>query len=530
MSALAASRLSGMTASRRRGHLKRAVNVGLGSLLFGLISGVAAAGGHASALLALLAIFPAVAVWLRPQLGPFLLLLTGLLVEQFPLGLRNGWTAVGVPITQSIPMFQGLGSFHLEPTDLLPVVIFLVYMIRSSHAGHRWWPRTQLSLGVLVVIGFVLFAEVNGLANHGDMRESLFECRPFIYFGAAYVLTALMIRTRSAVQAMLWAIVAAELIKSLQGTDVWWTTRNWHPRPESVLGHEEAMFFSLFFLLVAALWLFDIRGRLRTVATLAFPVVLFTDMVNDRRAAWLILGAGLIVLVAIGYQVVPRRRAKLRRILLVAAFVTAIYLPAYWNHTDGTLGKPADAVRSAFSPSARDALSNEYRNDEDANLKFNIEQDGVLGAGFGRLIDYALPMPGLVTAADAGITYVPHNTNLYLLMRMGLLGASAFWAMLGAAIIAGCRLARCPDRLFGVVGTIVAAMTVGWALEGATDLGFTFPRIAMVMGCLFGLLEASRHIHLASRSTCRARLAAASAHSRLGRGRLGRTPLAGVVD
>lgn len=442
------------------------------------------------------------------QLAPILLLLTGLLIEQFDVGLTNGGVTVGVPLTQSIPMFKGLGSLHMEPADLLPIIMFAIYWLRTKGTGARWVPRTQLSMAVVTVVGFVVFAELNGLAHHGDMRESMFECRPFIYFGAAYLLTAVMIRTRTAVLAVLWAIVVAEIIKSVQAIDVWLTTRNWAPRPQSVVGHEEAMFFSLFFILLAVLWMFNIRGRLRTVATRAMPLVVMADLANDRRAAWLVLGSGLVVIVALGFRLLPHRRRKLRRVLMVTAALFSIYLPAYWNHTDGTLGKPADAVRSAFSPSARDALSNEYRLDEDANLKFNIKQDGVLGAGFGRLIDYALPMPGLVTASDAGITYVPHNSVLYIPMRLGLLGSTAFWAMLGAAIIAGLRLARCPDRLFAGIGAVVAAITVGWALEGGTDMGFTFPRIAIVMGCLLGLLEASRHIHVIGRRARLARLGA----------------------
>jgi hypothetical protein len=218
-------------------------------------------------------------------------------------------------------------------------------------------------------------------------------------------------------------------------------------------------------------------------------------MINDRRVAWLMLGAALCVIAAIGYRVLPDRRRLLLRCILATVFVSAIYLPAYWNHTDGTLGKPADAVRSQFSPSARDALSDEYRIDENANLKINIEQAGLQGAGFGRQIDYVLPMPGLVTAVDSAILYVPHNNVLYVLMRMGLLGGLAFWAMLGAAIIAGCRLARCPDKLLAAVGTIVAAMVVAWSLEGASDLGFTFSRVTIVVGCFLGLLEAARHIN-----------------------------------
>jgi hypothetical protein len=501
MSVVGPALVSGVESTRRR-IVKHAVVVGLGSALFGAIAGPAAAGGQVITLIALVPVFVLLAaVWVRPQLGPMLLLATGLLIEQFPIGLTNGSTSVGVPITQRIPAFVGLGSFHLEPTDLFPVAVLIIYMIRSSGDEIRWWPRTQLSLAVAAMIGAVLFGEINGLMHHADIRWSLFECRPFIYFGAAYLLTSVIIRTRSTVYGLLWVIVVAEIIKSVQGIDVWIVTRGWTPEPQNVLGHEEAMFFSLDFFVVAALWLFGLRGRLRKVATYAAPLVLFADLVNDRRAAWLVLPFGLIVMAVIGYRVLPHRRRVLGGVMAVTALAAAVYLPAFWNHTDGTLGKPADAVRSQFAPTPRDALSDEYRADENANLKFNIVQDGVLGAGFGRMIDYALPMPGLVTAQDAGITYVPHNTLLYVLMRMGLIGGTAFWAMLGAAIIAGCRLASCPDRLLAAVGTIAVAATVGWSFEGSVDIGFSSLRMTIVMGCVVGLLEASRHIHEASRSS-----------------------------
>jgi hypothetical protein len=483
-------------ATARRHALKRIGTVVLGAILFGCLAGAAAAGGEAIAAVGLVALLLPVVVWMRPQLGPTMMLTTGLLIEQFKLGLTNGSVAVNVPITNSIPVFTGLGPVHLEPADLLPVMIFAIYMIRSSDAGIRWWPRSQLSLAIAAIIGAVLYGEVIGVMHHGTIRESLFECRPFIYLACAYLLTAVMIRTRSALQAMLWAIIIAEPIKSLQGIYVWMETSSWNPKPQNVLGHEEAVFFSIYFFVVAALWIFGVRGRMRTIGTRLIPLVFFADLVNDRRTAWLILPAGLFVLALVGYRSLPEKRTLLLRVIVGGVVFSGLYLGAYWNHTGGTLGKPADAVRSEFgAPNARDALSDEYRIDEDANLKFNIKVNGLLGAGFGKQIDYALPMPGLVTAGDSGIMYVPHNSVLYILMRLGVVGGVAFWGMLGAAIIAGCRLARCPDRLLAATGAVVAAAVVGYALEGGTDMGFTFPRIAIVIGCLMGLVEAARHIH-----------------------------------
>lgn len=497
MSAVSAS-VSGAGTTTGRGAVKQALLVGLPTVGLGALAGSLAVGGNGSTIVALVTVFLGVAVWMRPQIGPLVLLSTALLIEQFNIPLTMGSQSVSIPLTESIPVFQGLGSLHLQPADLLPVAIFVIYLIRSAGTERRWWPRTQLSLAVAAVFAAMLVAEINGIVHHGNQRWSFFECRPFVYFAAAYLLTSVMIRTRSAVRALLWAIVAANLVKSVQAVYVWTQTSTWKPKPEDLVSHEVAVFFTLYFVVVAALWVFNLPSRLRKVGTWGVPLVVFANMVNDRRAAWLLLGGALMVLIATGYRVVPERRRVLRRVIIVTLVGSVVYLPAYWNHTDGTLGAPADAVRSAFSPSARDALSNEYRVDEDANLQFNIKQNGLLGSGFGQLIDYALPMPGLVTAGDAGITYVPHNSVLFLMMDMGFFGAAAFWSMLGAGIIAGCRLARCPDRLLAAVGAIGAAMVVAWALEGAVDMGFTFVRIAMVMGCLLGLIEAGRHIHVQS--------------------------------
>jgi hypothetical protein len=499
--------------ARRPRRLRRAGVLVAGGVIFGSVAGLSVAGGSVNTVVALMALLIVVAVWIRPQLGPVLIFSVGLAIEGFSIGATNPSTGVSInpPITESIPMFQGLGSIHLQPADLMPFMILAIYIIRSGDV-RRWWPRTQVSMAVGALMLCVVIAEVMGIGlHHGALRESLFEVRPFIYVGMSYLLTAVLIRTRGAVQAMLWALVIIEPIKSLQGIYVWLETKDWKPKPETVLGHEEAMFFSIFFLLVAALWLFGVRGRLRKVATWCMPLVFFADLVNDRRAAWLVVGIGLVVVAASAYRAMPEKRRTIKRVSIVLTVVLAGYMGAYWNHTGGTLGGPADAIRSQFSPSPRDALSDEYRVDEDANIKYNIKKAGPVGEGFATEIDYALPMPGLVTAGDSGIMYVPHNGVLYLLMRMGILGGTAFWAMIGAGIIAACRLLFLRNREFAMLGAVIAASLVGWAIEGATDMGFTFPREAIVMGCLLGLVEAVRHIEAESR-----RRASASTGARTG--------------
>jgi hypothetical protein len=490
-------------ASWQRSQLRLGALIVAGALLFGLAASAIAARRHAYDVVALAVVFLPVAVWRRPQLGPVVLIVTALLVEQNGALITPSFATVNpsaaqlslvasIPITSRIPVFQGLGSLHLEPADLLVLMVLFVYLVRTDAWGPRWWPRSQVAAAIGVLLGFVLLGLFVGQMHHGHLREAFQEVRPMVYLASTYFLTSALIRSREAFHTMLWAFVIAEAIKACQGLDVWFHTRHWVPRPDAILAHEEAYFFSIFLILVAALWLFGVQGRLRKVATYLLPLIIFVDMVNNRRAAWLMLGAGMLTLLVIGWVQLPHRRRTLFKIVTCVLMFMAVYVPAFW-HSEGTLAEPAHAIKSIFSPDARDKSSNLYRTEENANLQYNIKHDGLLGAGYGVPINYALPINDL-RKADPTLDYIPHNDVLYVLMRLGILGSLAFWALLAAAIRSGCRLTRAPDREIAAVGAVTACMIVAYALEGATDNGFYFYRIAFVTGCFLGLAEAGRHL------------------------------------
>jgi hypothetical protein len=481
-------------------ELRRGVGAGLGGAAAGLTAGLLALSGHIVGIAALLLLFIPVLMWRRTEMTPVVLLIAALLVEQYHVTVDPNTVsapAPAIPITSSIPLFSGIGSLHIEPADILLLVAFSVYLLKGAELARRRL-RSPLGLSVAGVIAVVLLGLLVGASHHFNARVALQETRPYVYLAATFALTALLIRSRSAIKTMLWAFVLAEPLKALQGVVLYIETRRWQSPPEALLGHEEAYFFALYILLVVALWMFDIKGALRKTATALVPLVIFADLVNNRRAAWLILGGGLVTLVAIAYVSLPERRRVISRAVAVLMVALAAYLLIFWN-ASGPLAEPAHAIRSAFSPDPRDQASDLYRVQENANLQYNIRQGGVIGKGFGIPIDYALPIVN-IQPIDPDILYIPHNGVLYQLMRMGLLGGLAFWSMLGCGIVAGCRLARAPDKLLAVVGTLVACAVVGYALEGATDQGFYFYRVAFVTGALLGLAEAARHL-LAGGST-----------------------------
>jgi O-antigen ligase len=470
----------------RRPGIRFALSLALGALAFGAVAGYLLTTGSATRLVALTVVLVPVAIWKRPHLGPVFLLGAAIIIDQ------DGQTPAAIPLTQSTPYFTGIGPGHLEGADLLLLLVAFVYLVRGKEWGPRWRPRSHMSLAMGIVLGAVLLGVAVGQLHGGALRVSLMEARPYIYLAASYFLTAVMIRHRRAIRAMHWTIVLAGLFKAVQGIYVYFGHRHDYPRPESFIGHEASYFFLVYFMLTAALWLFSQRGTLRTVATWGLPLVFFCNLVNDRRAAWLMLAGALLTFVVTAYKAAPGRRRLLGRCLIGAVLVSVVYFPVFWNQ-DGSIAQPARAVRSQINPSARDASSDIYRVQENANLKLNIKQGGLLGKGFGVKIDYALPITD-ISSIDALIAYIPHNDVLDVIMRMGVLGGIGMWFLIGAGIIAGCRLARIRDRELAVVGAVTAASLVAYALMGAVDQGFFMFRIAFITGALLGMAEAARRL------------------------------------
>jgi O-antigen ligase len=227
------------------------------------------------------------------------------------------------------------------------------------------------------------------------------------------------------------------------------------------------------------------------VATLLLPFVVIANLANNRRTSWLILIGGFAVLFVAAWVRLPERRQLLARLAIGMAVTAALYFPLFWNSTS-LLAQPARAVRSAVAPYERDLQSNQYRVYEDANLMLDIRRSAPLGLGFGVPIDYSgVPFYDL-TKSNPSLRFEPHNGVLYIWLRLGSLGALVFWFVVGAGIIAACRLARSPDAQLALYGAVTLCTLIAYVVEGNYDLGLSAFRIAVFVGCILGGLEAVR--------------------------------------
>ena len=172
---------------------------------------------------------------------------------------------------------------------------------------------------------------------------------------ASYFVTYTVVKNRAAIRTILWLFVICTGFKSLQASYMFFSfARAMNPRPESLLSHEESVFFGILMVLTVGLWVYGQRGLLRIVATALLPFVIIATMANARRTAWPIVMIGLLALLLITWVTQPSKRRAVGPVLVLLAVISAVYFPLYWNKTGGgTLSQPARAVRSTVAPDPR---------------------------------------------------------------------------------------------------------------------------------------------------------------------------------
>lgn len=450
-----------------------------------------AAAGHLAVVAGVAWLALPVIAWRYPAAVPALLVVAVSLVEQFG-GIGDGTDRI--PLFTSLSEGLGLSHVYFNPFELTLAMLLLVVCLRAVADRRLLLPRSFITAAIVLLLVIVLFAELRGATHGGDLKAALWELRPWIYLAGVYLITSLVIRTLGAIDAVLWAFVIGTGLKGIQGTIRFLAIRDVQPRPEAILAHEQAFLFGVFIVLVATLWMFRRRGRLRIVATAFLPLVVIADLGNSRRTAWAIVLAGLVILMLVTWIRTPTRRAMITVLAGASVALGGLYLAAFWN-SPGALGQPARAIRSAVMPTARDQQSNQYRTIENANLGIIIHRSAPFGQGFGVPIDYTIPLVD-ISNITSFIKYVPHDTVLYLWMRLGLPGAIAFWWLIGAAYLAAGQLIRHPDDRVALVGMVAICALTGYLIEGYYDMGLFWFRIAVVIGCVLGLLEAARSLTL----------------------------------
>ncbi len=449
----------------------------------------------------------ALLVWREPVLSLYTLIFTALVIEQFPI------LGVETITTRAYLFWWQLSAFTavplpVSPAEVLMAVTLLAVLLpmlakrdATFRKGGLFVPLMIFQVAVLASFAYGAVGGPPGTVF--NWKIGLREIIGFIYLAITYFLASNLIIDRRRLQTLLWVIIVALSVKGIQGLLTFISVRQRKLDLEAITGHEDTLFFSSLFVLLAAMLLYGGGRWQRVTMVCSAPFLALTMLGTERRIGFIILAAGLLV---IGISLIRMRRDLFFKIAPVVTVVLVAYTAAFWNATDTPLGQPVRAFRTQFEEvNERDRMSNQWREIEKVNIAFNIKRAELTGLGFGRPYTFLLAQPSL---DDTGFTlwrYITHNAIFWVWMKMGTVGFIIFWHLLGSAIIQGLLIFRqLSDHALRAVALFVVSLTVMNIFFAYGDLGLTYGRTMTYLGAMWGVLMMLPGIegqHIAARAS-----------------------------
>jgi hypothetical protein len=423
-------------------------------------------------------------VAIRPLIGLYLIFGAAVLFEQYEVtGLE--------PITSQAHVFQNLSGYtdlpiRLSAADLLMTLTLLSLLARRvALRGGSFGRPVGLFLGVFgigVVIGLArgsgwdvnaLFQELRG--GPGQM------C-------LMYFLAVNLLRTRGQLVVLAWELVLLVGVKSIQALLNYQDAQNLGLSLEAVTGHEDVVLFNLAIVLTVLIALVGARTKLSYAVVPVALLALGAELVTERRVAFVALGAALAMIAILYFS-----GGSLRRGLAfgaVGCLAVSAYLFVFWNES-GPLGQPARAISGLLDPSTlseRDRSSNQWREIENRNIAYTIQQLPLTGVGVGQEYLFREEPPSLGNAKYFFWRNITHNTLLWFWLKVGPLGAFALWFLVARVLLVGSSLyRRLADPELRLFVALPMAAIVLWVTFAAVEPAMTFSRTLIVLGCLIGL-------------------------------------------
>jgi O-antigen ligase/polysaccharide polymerase Wzy-like membrane protein len=422
-------------------------------------------------------------VW--PVMGVYILAVCAVVIEQgnltYPIVTDHLYVFYWPAQLQGLPE---------RPIGFLALFILLLIIARRLagrlgapvRLGPIFWPFAVLLLCVAMGVA-------HGLATGGDLKIVVLEVRPFWYLFVAYLLAYNLITHKRHALALLWITVLGTFIKALQGTYIVFALLGGHVSGQNeIMAHEQSFFFVLVLLLILMSLMLGRLRPLMWIALISTPFLLIALVANNRRADYVALLIAIIGVWLFTVAVRPKQRAALIWTAVIAGALFSGYVLAF-QHSSGAFGSVAHAVVSVVNPSAsdaRDISSNYYRDIENIDLKSTEHQSPIIGYGFGKPFLQPIPLPN-ISRLDPYYLYVPHNTLLWVWMRLGPPGFAALWYLVAVFIIrAGimARTLRDPDLRFMAIFAIGAMLMEIPLAYG--DYQLFFYRNIIYLGLLMG--------------------------------------------
>lgn len=439
---------------------------------------------------ALIIAIPLLAAWFwrAPVRGVYFLTGGAALIEVFSLNFPDS-------LTDRIPLFLNLNNtagfdFPITPAEIVMITVGLVALARGATERRLHWPGGRLVAAYCLYMLVVAGAEIHGLMAGGDFKTSLWEMRPQVYGFILFFMATTLVEDRKQLLTLALVFLLAVSVKALVGDYRYLITlQRILGSNEDILAHEDSYFLAMFITAGVASMVWLKNRRLVVLMGLMSAVALVAMLANYRRAGVYALGAAVGVIVLLAFWFEPSLRKRIGWLSVVVLVAGVIFISSSWDKQYGVQAQLVRPIRSLIDPNLRDFSSDQYRVAETANLQLTFRTSPIFGVGFGSPFLIVYPM------ADISKIYplwniIPHNSLMWVGMRMGALGFAAFWGLIGLAILEGFRvLTKRRDPLSRTIAAFAIAAIVAEIVVGYADIQLESYRNLIFLGVVLGVLN-----------------------------------------
>ncbi len=444
-----------------------------------------------------------VLVWNNPKYG-FYTLFFGTMVFE---GVTNGYGASSIIPTSYVPFFWNLNNlgqqygtgalnpFKFSIAEGVMLLTFISWIIRQISLRDLHIEKGAFFGWFAAYIGMVAFGAVHGIATGGDASMALWEVRSQFHMFLSYLIACNVIKEKKDVMPVLWLAVIGIGMKGLIGIYAYiqMIAAGMMITEQGVLTHEESLFFNVLIFICLVSWLSNSDKKIKWISLILVPFCIFTALQNQRRSGIAALIVALLPLMFIMWSVLEDRKVTIKRFVIGLAIVNALYLPLAWN-AQGAWALPARAIRSNTDPNERDASSDYYRMVENINLKATRDRSPIIGIGYGKPYDMLIYQPG-IEQFDAFLKYLPHNSIMWIWMRIGHVGFFCFMMILATVCIKGTHiLKQTQDVVLQTIGSIGLVVPLMLFTFGKFDMAMVNYRIVIMTGSFMGILAVLRKL------------------------------------
>ena len=333
-------------------------------------------------------------------------------------------------------------SLTISPLDMSLLVGFFTTTLAYYAQTRRVIPPSPLMRPLVIFTGLVTLGFVRVVLIGGaDVRVAVLEGRPLFYVLLTFVIAVHVCTRESDLRNALWWALAGVMVQTL--LSIQYASRldaAERDALESLNEHGSALGHNLLLITALGVLVLPTRAAIaRTVLLIASVPTVYIVLIGERRAGVAALAAAGVLLLTVLFWRHPRRFFTIAPVMVIA---TIGYLGAFWS-VDSTIGFPAQAIKSIVAPAqaSPEAQSSDlYRLIEANDVNFTIRAEPITGIGFGRPFYRPIPLPD-ISIFELN-PYVPHNSMLWIWLKLGVGGFIAVFYILGKSIVLGARRVR----------------------------------------------------------------------------------------